>query len=70
MTRQDIIDYCLSFPAAYENYPFGMTADEDATAVMRHRWTTSASKRDGISMLTAWITINTGMISPQGDYSA
>jgi predicted DNA-binding protein (MmcQ/YjbR family) len=38
MTRQNIINYCLTFPAAYEDYPFddGMT-DEAATAVMRHR---------------------------------
>ncbi|MDR2356912.1 MAG: MmcQ/YjbR family DNA-binding protein [Oscillospiraceae bacterium] len=38
MTRQDIIDYCLTFPAAYEDYPFddGITG-EAATAVMRHR---------------------------------
>jgi predicted DNA-binding protein (MmcQ/YjbR family) len=37
MTRQDIIDYCLTFPAAYEDYPFDVTADENATAVMRHK---------------------------------
>jgi len=38
MTRQEIIDYCLTFPAAYEDYPFddGLTG-EVATAVMRHR---------------------------------
>jgi predicted DNA-binding protein (MmcQ/YjbR family) len=37
MTRHEIIDYCLTFPAAYEDYPFddGMTG-ETATAVMRH----------------------------------
>jgi predicted DNA-binding protein (MmcQ/YjbR family) len=37
MTRQDIIDYCLTFPVAYEDYPFDMAADENATAVMRHK---------------------------------
>jgi predicted DNA-binding protein (MmcQ/YjbR family) len=37
MTRQDIIDYCLTFPAAYEDYPFDLMADENATAVMRHK---------------------------------
>lgn len=38
LTRQDLIDYCLSFPCAYEDYPF----DDDPAApgawtVMRHR---------------------------------
>jgi len=31
MRKKDIIDYCLKFPAAYEDYPF----DENWT-VMRH----------------------------------
>ncbi|MDR0381694.1 MAG: MmcQ/YjbR family DNA-binding protein [Oscillospiraceae bacterium] len=37
MTRQEIIDYCLTFPAAYEDYPFDSIADPGAWAVMRHR---------------------------------
>jgi predicted DNA-binding protein (MmcQ/YjbR family) len=37
MTRQDIIDYCLSFPAAYEDYPFDDIADSGGWAVMRHK---------------------------------
>jgi predicted DNA-binding protein (MmcQ/YjbR family) len=37
MTRQDIIDYCLTFPTAYEDYPFDVVVDENATTVMRHR---------------------------------
>jgi predicted DNA-binding protein (MmcQ/YjbR family) len=36
MTRQDIIDYCLTFSAAYEDYPFAEIGGDD-TAVMRHR---------------------------------
>jgi predicted DNA-binding protein (MmcQ/YjbR family) len=38
MTRQEIIDYCLTFPAAYLDYPFddGVTG-ETATAALRHR---------------------------------
>ncbi|MDR2525488.1 MAG: MmcQ/YjbR family DNA-binding protein [Oscillospiraceae bacterium] len=36
MTRQDLIDFCLTFPAAYEDYPFEEPM-ETATAVMRHR---------------------------------
>jgi predicted DNA-binding protein (MmcQ/YjbR family) len=37
MTRQDIIGYCLTFPAAYEDYPFDVAANENAAAVMRHK---------------------------------
>jgi len=39
MTKQDLIDYCLTFPAAYEDYPFdGMDAhsDDGTWTVMRH----------------------------------
>ncbi|MCL1879970.1 MAG: hypothetical protein FWF71_05045 [Actinomycetia bacterium] len=37
MTRQDIIDYCLTLPLAYEDYPFDAVADDNACAVMRHQ---------------------------------
>jgi predicted DNA-binding protein (MmcQ/YjbR family) len=37
MTRQDIINFCLTFPAAYEDYPFDKIVDENATTVMRHK---------------------------------
>ena len=37
MTRRELIDYCLTFPAAYEDYPFDDVADETAWTVMRHR---------------------------------
>jgi predicted DNA-binding protein (MmcQ/YjbR family) len=37
MTRQEIIEYCLTFPAAYEDYPFAGIPGEGETAVMRHR---------------------------------
>lgn len=36
MTRQEIIEFCLSLPAAYEDYPFDMIADAGAWTVMRH----------------------------------
>ena len=32
MTKQDLILHCLTFPSAYEDYPF-----DEITAVMRHR---------------------------------
>ena len=36
-TRQDIIDFCLTFPSTYEDYPFDSIADPGAWAVMRHK---------------------------------
>lgn len=36
MTRQELIDYCLTLPGAYEDYPFDELPGEGATAVMRH----------------------------------
>lgn len=37
MTRRELIEYCLTFPAAYEDYPFDGVADAGAWTVMRHR---------------------------------
>lgn len=38
MTKQELIDYCLTFPGAYEDYPFDEdSASADAWTVMRHR---------------------------------
>ena len=37
MTRQELINYCLAFPAAYEDYPFDDITDAGAWTVMRHR---------------------------------
>jgi Uncharacterized protein conserved in bacteria len=37
MTRQELIDFCLAFPGAYEDYPFDNIADAGAWTVMRHR---------------------------------
>lgn len=38
MTRRELIDYCLTYPDAYEDYPFdGDSSSPDAWAVMRHR---------------------------------
>ena len=37
MTRQEIIDFCLSLPASYEDYPFDEPGDPTAWTVMRHR---------------------------------
>ncbi|MDR3050935.1 MAG: MmcQ/YjbR family DNA-binding protein [Oscillospiraceae bacterium] len=36
MTRQEIIDYCLTCPAAYEDYPFDDITGPAAWTVMRH----------------------------------
>jgi predicted DNA-binding protein (MmcQ/YjbR family) len=37
MTRRELVEYCLSFPAAYEDYPFDDVKDGGAWTVMRHR---------------------------------
>jgi len=31
-SKRDLIDYCLTFPAVYEDYPF-----DDTTALIRHK---------------------------------
>jgi predicted DNA-binding protein (MmcQ/YjbR family) len=36
MTRQNLIDFCLVFPAAYEDYPFDSIVGAGAWTVMRH----------------------------------
>ena len=36
MTRQELIDLCLTYPDAYEDYPFDEVKDEKAWTVMRH----------------------------------
>ena len=37
MTRRQLIDYCLTFPDSYEDYPFHHADDPEAWAVIRHR---------------------------------
>jgi len=37
MTRQKLIDYCLSLPLVYEDYPFDEVTDDKAWTVMRHQ---------------------------------
>lgn len=37
MTRPELIDFCLTFPAACEDYPFDDIIDAGAWTVMRHR---------------------------------
>ena len=36
LARQEIIDFCLTFPAAYEDYPFDDITDPGAWTAMRH----------------------------------
>jgi len=40
-SRQEIIDFCLTLPAAYEDYPFDKIEDIGVWTVMRH----SANKK-------------------------
>ena len=37
MTRQDLIDFCLTFPDVYEDYPYDNITKPGTIAVMRHR---------------------------------
>ncbi len=38
LTKRELIEYCLTFPGAYEDYPFDEdSASADAWTVMRHR---------------------------------
>ena len=40
MTKRELIDYCLTFPAAYEDYPFDGEAahsDDGTWAMIRHK---------------------------------
>ncbi len=37
MTKQELINFCLTFPSAYEDYPFDDIVDAGAWTVMRHR---------------------------------
>lgn len=37
MTRQELIDYCLTLSDAYEDYPFDKIVNTNSTTVMRHR---------------------------------
>jgi predicted DNA-binding protein (MmcQ/YjbR family) len=37
MNRKDLIEYCLTLPLAYEDYPFNDINDESMWTVMRHK---------------------------------
>jgi len=37
MKRQELIDYCLTLPLAYEDYPFDSMGEPGAWTVMRHQ---------------------------------
>ncbi|MDR1754585.1 MAG: MmcQ/YjbR family DNA-binding protein [Eubacterium sp.] len=50
MTRQDLIDFCLTFTAAYEDYPFDDVTVDGAWTVMRHR----ANKKSFAFIYEGW----------------
>ncbi len=37
MTRHDVVEYCLTLPLSYEDYPSDSIADAGAWTVMRHQ---------------------------------
>jgi hypothetical protein len=44
MTRRELIDFCLTFPADYEDYPLDEIIDVGAWTVMRHKMTEKATR--------------------------
>jgi len=36
VTKRELIDYCLTYPSAFEDYPFDGITDAGAWTVMRH----------------------------------
>ena len=42
MIRQKLIEYCLTYPDSYEDYPFDDSIDADAWTVMRHKTNTKS----------------------------
>jgi len=52
MTYQDLIDFCLTFPAAYEDYPFDEPI-EKSTTVMRHRGQQKELRSDNVAQRQA-----------------
>ena len=48
-TRQALIDFCLTFPAVYEDYPFDDIVDARAWTVMRHR-----ANKKSFALIYAW----------------
>jgi len=36
ITRRELIDYCLTYPSVFEDYPFDSITDAGAWTVMRH----------------------------------
>jgi predicted DNA-binding protein (MmcQ/YjbR family) len=53
MTRKELIEYCLSLPLSYEDYPFDDIVDESAWTAMRHQ----ANKK-----CFAFITVHNGRL--------
>lgn len=49
MTRQKIIDYCLTFPGAYEDYPFDDIIVDSAWTSMRHH-----SNKKCFAFISVW----------------
>jgi len=37
MTRRELIDFCLTFPSVYEDYPFADIPEAGEWTLMRHR---------------------------------
>ena len=54
MTRQEIIDYCLTLPTTYEDYPFDSITDPGKWTVMRHKTNKKSFAMIKMIKLTKW----------------
>ena len=71
MTKQDLIDYCLTFPAVYEDYPFDgfdNHSDDVKWTVMRH----GANKKNvRFHLQSQWKIVHQSQMRPtQSRFSA
>ena len=59
MNRRELIDLCLTYPDAYEDYPFDLLPDENATAVIRHK-----KNRRSFALILRQSCVNRRVVEP------
>ena len=56
MTRQEIIDYCLTYPSVYEDYPFDDPSEPGSWTLMRHKLNRKSFAQ--IYVRDGWLCVN------------